>query len=271
MPQHEHTYGWIRQIPDRNDLHYSAPSPVPVAMPSFRDLSQYGPPIFDQRKEGSCTANMGARLAYHAAVLSGTRAVFVPSRDGLYAQTLKLEDNFGWDAGASIRSTLKAIAKVGVWPEDQPGALANQPYNENGYRTEPSEESLAYGLQHQGLVYRDVQQKLDQIQAAIFYGFPVGFGMSICESFETDEVARTGIVPIPKRGEKVLGGHALTIEGYADIGYRWVPPRHFFGPNSWEDAWGDHGFFAISYEHLLNPEHCSDFWVLQSIEVSDNA
>lgn len=264
---HQHAYGWIRQIQDHNDLHFSAPSPVvPTILPSFRDLHPYGPPIFDQGKEGSCTANMGSRLVYHAAVASATRRVFVPSRDGLYAQTLKIEDNFGWDAGASIRATLKAIAKFGIWPEGEPDNPANQEYTGEGYRTEPSEASLAFGLDHQGLVYRDVRQKLDQLRAALYLGLPIGFGLSVCESMESDKVAESGIIPIPEKGEKVLGGHALTIEGYTDIQYGWIPPRHFFGPNSWGN-WGREGYFAISYEHMLNSEHCSDFWVLQTVEV----
>ena len=47
-------------------------------------------------------------------------------------------------------------------------------------------------------------------------GYPFVFGFSVYESFETDEVAKTGIMPMPQKNEKVLGGHAVSAVGFND-------------------------------------------------------
>lgn len=41
-------------------------------------------------------------------------------------------------------------------------------------------------------------------------------GIAVYESFESQEVARTGEVPMPKPDEKMLGGHAILCCGYND-------------------------------------------------------
>jgi len=65
--------------------------------------------------------------------------------------------------------------------------------------------------------------------------------MSVYESFETDRVAKTGIVPVPKKGELVLGGHAMLIVGYKKI----RQTLYFIVRNSWGTGWGDKGYCYI--------------------------
>jgi len=36
-------------------------------------------------------------------------------------------------------------------------------------------------------------------------GFPFVFGFTVYESFESQEVAKTGVVPLPNPDEKVMG------------------------------------------------------------------
>jgi hypothetical protein len=40
-------------------------------------------------------------------------------------------------------------------------------------------------------------------------GYPFVLGFTVYESFESDTVAQTGIVPMPRSGEQVLGGHCV--------------------------------------------------------------
>ena len=47
---------------------------------------------------------------------------------------------------------------------------------------------------------------LHQMQGCLASGYLFVFGFTVYESFMTPEVAKTGEVPLPPRGEQVLGG-----------------------------------------------------------------
>jgi len=47
-------------------------------------------------------------------------------------------------------------------------------------------------------------------------GFPFVFGFAVYESLETEEVIRTGVIPMPQTNERMLGGHAVMAVGYDD-------------------------------------------------------
>jgi C1A family cysteine protease len=56
----------------------------------------------------------------------------------------------------------------------------------------------------------------------------IAFGFMVYESFESSGVARTGIVPMPKRGEQVLGGHEVLA-----VGFLKSEPDYVLVRNSW--------------------------------------
>jgi C1A family cysteine protease len=47
-------------------------------------------------------------------------------------------------------------------------------------------------------------------------GYPFFNGFTVNESFESPDVAHTGVVPLSSRHEKVIGGHAAAATGYDD-------------------------------------------------------
>ena len=65
---------------------------------------------------------------------------------------------------------------------------------------------------------------------------------------------------MPGPRESLLGGHAVVAVGYHN------PSRRFVIRNSWGTGWGDHGYFYMPYELLINPDMADDFWVLAAIE-----
>ena len=78
-------------------------------------------------------------------------------------------------------------------------------------------------------------------------GYPFVFGFAVYESFESKEVAQSGVVPMPKPGERVLGGHAVMAVGYDDA------QRDFIVRNSWGSGWGQDGYFLMPYHYLHDP------------------
>jgi C1A family cysteine protease len=101
---------------------------------------------------------------------------------------------------------------------------------------------------------------LHQIQGCLASGYPVVFGFSVYESFETQEVARSGVVPLPKKGEKQLGGHAVLAVGYDDTA------QSFIVRNSWGPSWGQDGYFTMPYAYVTSGQLASDFWALYTVE-----
>ena len=95
------------------------------------------------------------------------------------------------------------------------------------------------------------------MKSALVEGYPVILGINVYESFESDQVAKTGIVPMSKRGENLLGGHAVLAVGYKDDvnskGQGFVICR-----NSWGENWGDMGYFYLPYSYFA--KYVTDMW-----------
>jgi C1A family cysteine protease len=90
-------------------------------------------------------------------------------------------------------------------------------------------------------------------------GYPFVYGFTVYESFESDEVAKTGAAPMPTAGEKVLGGHAVVAVGYDDASQR------FISRNSWGTGWGMAGYFTIPYAYLTDGNLADDFWTIRLV------
>ena len=89
---------------------------------------------------------------------------------------------------------------------------------------------------------------------------PIIFGMCIYDSFLTDAVASTGIVPMPNlTTEKLLGGHCIVMIGFDNT------KSHFICVNCWGTSWGANGFFYLPYDYALNPSLAADFCCLDFI------
>jgi len=88
---------------------------------------------------------------------------------------------------------------------------------------------------------------------------PFVFGFAVYESFETEEVAKTGVMTMPTEKDNILGGHAVMAVGYDN------DREVFIIRNSWGVNWGDQGYFYMPYEYMTNKNLCSDFWVVKKV------
>ena len=87
------------------------------------------------------------------------------------------------------------------------------------------------------------------------------FGFSVYESFESPRVAETGVVPLPRLGERVLGGHAVVACGYD------LRASRFTVRNSWGARWGMGGYFTMPFAYLTNAFLSADFWTIRRVPV----
>jgi C1A family cysteine protease len=156
---------------------------------------------------------------------------------------------------------MKSVAKLGVCREDPTWPYDADPFPPNNKLTQkPSDAAYAEALKYQAIQYQRVPQVLSQMKGCLAAGYPFVFGFTVYESFESQQVAQSGVVPMPHTGEQVLGGHAVLAVGYDDTQQR------FIVRNSWGTSWGDKGYCHMPYLYLTDPQLASDIWTLRLIE-----
>lgn len=244
-------YGWRRQLPDWRDWQFPMVA-KPITLPHSVDLRPKDSPIYDQGELGSCTGNATAGAVQFERRRQGL-ADFVPSRLFAYYNGRALEGTTDQDAGAAIRDVVKQSAALGICPETE------WPYDINQFATKPTDQCYADALHDRVLQYYAVHQSAIGVKTCLALGYPMVFGFSVYESFESDIVAQTGVVPMPGPNEGMVGGHAVMAVGYDDF------HKRFTVRNSWGAGWGAHGYFTIPYGYVLDPNLASDFWLLQLV------
>jgi C1A family cysteine protease len=249
-------YGWIPDIPDQRDFLFAAP---PVTLPPKVDLRPGCPEVYDQGQLGSCTANAIGAAHQFEQIKQEDKDAFNPSRLFIYYNERAIEGTVDQDAGAMIRDGIKTVAKQGVCPEKE------WPYMIGKFTAKPPKPCYTHAKNHQVVSYQRVAQTQDQMKGCLAAGFPFVFGFAVYESFETQAVAKTGVVPMPDKTEKMLGGHAVMAVGYDDSEGR------FIVRNSWGPKWGQGGYFTMPYDYLVNQDLAADFWTIRLVEVDGEA
>lgn len=252
-------YGWIPDIPDQRDLKFDPdqrfPSgPAGIAYSRLAPLSQSVNlsakcgPVLDQGQLGSCTANATS------GAITFIEPGFLGSRLFMYYNGRALEGTVNEDSGCQLRDVVKQVNKLGVCPE------SDWAYNVSGFAVKPGANAFATAKKDLLLQYLSIQQDVNHMKACLAAGFPFIFGFTVYDSFESDVVASSGIVPMPGPEESVIGGHAVMCIGYDD------KTADFLVRNSWGKDWGQGGNFEIPYAYLSNPDLAADFWTLRKME-----
>lgn len=226
-----------------------------VQLPAMVDLRSLCPPVFDQGQLGSCTANAGI-----AAYMMLKKTNDMKSRLFQYYEERVLEAQVEGDqtivqqdSGACIRDIVVILNNNGACPE------SDMPYSDDqSVLTEvPSPQVISDAGTSKIGSYYSVPDVNGIKQVLALKQEPVCIGISVYDSFESSDVAQTGIIPIPDTTkETVQGGHAVLVVGYDDS------KQWFIVRNSWGDSWGDKGYFYLPYE-FFNKGFASDFWVMQ--------
>jgi C1A family cysteine protease len=244
-------YGCVKNTYDHRDIIYSPSTLIPTDLPTKIDM-RTSPiaPIFDQAQYGSCVSNavcFAAQQKLGKLTLSdGLSRFFLYYNARVLIEGSKAKD----DTGLMIRSGFLSLKKYGDILE------VNYPYVVKNFAKKPTLKQYNNALKISGTQFNTVNQDLIALKTALFNGKPIVFGFMVYDSFESVEVAKTGVVPLPLKTENILGGHAVTIVGYDDL------TKKFIIRNSWGTTWGDKGYCYFPYEMILNPQLCSDFTIL---------
>ena len=169
----------------------------------------------------------------------------------LYYEERVLEGAVYEDAGAEIRDGMKVLSQTGCSPE------VDAPYNTNNFTRKPSATALADAAGFKITSYHRCDTLAD-IKTAVAGGYGVVLGFDVYESFMTDQVAETGVMPMPTAYEQCVGGHAVFVCGYkSDPAYS--GGGYLIIKNSWSTDWGDKGYFYMPYAYVTS-EYVGDNW-----------
>lgn len=241
-------------------------------LPGSTDLRQWCPPIEDQGKIGSCTAQAGVSIVeYFERRAFGNH--LDASRLFVYKTTRNLLHYTG-DTGAYLRSAMASLALFGVPPEEY------WPYSETDFDREPPGFCYALARNYQAVSYyrldvpgtaRDAL--LTTIKKNLSAGIPAMFGFTVYASYM--QSAKTGKIPFPGPNEKTVGGHAIVAIGYDDsisiknTGSNGMETKGaLLVRNSWGTGWGMDGYGWLPYEYVLKGL-AVDWWSLLKCEWID--
>jgi C1A family cysteine protease len=269
----QHVFGLKPSKLDGTEKVFNHDRYMSMDLPVSFDMRPSCPPVYDQGQEGSCTANAGCG----ARVMLAKDTTLGLSRAFLYYMERSLEGNTGEDSGASMKDIGVATQQYGICPE------VDMPYSDSGYTTAPSDKATADALAYK-ISGSKMVTGIDGIKTALFVrNQPVLMGMTVYESMESETTAKTGVLPMPKADEQVMGGHAVLIVGYTDklpdsvaaslpeetplerfldmLFGKKQPSGYFIVRNSWGVQWGDGGYFYMPYEYVTKG-YANEFWII---------
>ena len=243
--------GCLYSLPDFRNYKYAKIKPIPLSeqLPDSVDLRPVCSPIKDQDGVGSC-------LAFS---LTGIMEFNDKKPDGQFTSLSELflyyiiRDMMGttdYDSGGYITYGLKCLAQRGVCTEEE------YPYDNAIYRYKemPTGRLLLSGLKHKIDTYWELDTQNDML-TCLADGYAFICGVSVYDSFVSDEIRRTGVIPMPGPNEKLRGGHAIMICGYD------TNTQRFIFRNSWGTIWGMDGYGTISFEYVSSMGW--NFWTVR--------
>jgi C1A family cysteine protease len=239
--------------------------PARAKLPLSVDLRAWCSPIEDQGELGSCAAHAGVGIVEYFERRAFGKHIDA-SRLFLYKVTRNLL-NWTGDTGAFLRTTMEAMVLFGVPPEEY------WKYEVADFDKEPTAFLYAFAQSFQAISYyrldpfltpKDVL--LDRIKTYLASGLPSMVGFTVYSSIS--QADKTGLIPFPTPGEKILGGHAVDVVGYDNeikIKNMNVGAQETTGAllirNSWGTGWGSGGYGWLPYEYVIKGL-AVDWWSL---------
>jgi C1A family cysteine protease len=169
----------------------------------------------------------------------------IPATTDLRSSFKEYNQNFGSSAATSIASILDSYNLRYTFDNSDIVALSSIRNCIKKFKI----------LDQKTLKYTKLSNFKNTLRQSLSDGYPIIFGFTIYESFESEDVKKTGIVKNPSKDEKILGGLCAVIVGYDGDNHRWIV-KHPFGKE-----FGDNGYIYIPFDILAkNNNLTSDFW-----------
>jgi len=248
--------------PDPRDHRYGAVHGLEPSLPPRVDLRPQLPPCFDQGALGSCGPNSGDGLMcflYPELAHTGF------SRLHIYYNVRLKEGTVDQDSGVETRDVLAVLMLSGAAPE------SDWPYDVARFKEVPPEAVNTAAEQYTLASFSRLVAEQEML-SCLAAGFPFLLGFECFASIDSEDLARTGVMPFPNASEALVGGHDVLCVGY-DLNFKSsdefkrsgldpsrVADQALLIRNSWGTSWGDAGHFWMPLPYASNPSTGGDAW-----------
>lgn len=238
--------GCIRDKFDDRDYLMRAYLPV-VRLPGKVDYTPKTSPVRNQGDEGTCVAFATASgMKEYQELLDYSKLIILSPRF-IYSECKKI-DGMPDEEGTTVRMAMKVIKTKGVCQEKL------WPYSPH-QKTKAKKGANVDAKKFCVLGYARILN-LNDLRLSLYSKGPCVIGVEVFDGFMT---TRTGVVPLPRRTEEPLGGHAICVVGYDDQN------RLIKFKNSWSEKWGQKGFGFLPYPYI--ERYMMDAW--SSVDIED--
>jgi C1A family cysteine protease len=231
-----------------NSLNKQLALPVQV---SLQNKIKY---ILDQGYIGSCVANVFSQYI----LMTNNNTTFISRLYFYYCCRLLSKLPNTEDTGLNIRDACKTINKVGYCNEQ------SWIYNVSNFDVMPPLRCFQAPVckippqySYFFITGANSDKLLYNLKNVFISGKPIIFGISVYSSLLSNNVSKTGIVPLPdKTKETFEGGHCVLGIGYDDT------KNYIICVNSWGKNWGNGGLFYLPYNYVTDNDLAGDFCVV---------
>ena len=238
--------GCIKDKFDDRDYLMRAYLPV-IKLPKKIDYTPKLSPVRDQGDEGTCVSfACAAGMKEYQELLDYEKLVELSPRF-VYSECKKI-DGMPREEGTTIRAAMQVLEGKGVcqekfWPY--------QPHQKDKPKKGAEVNAKKFCVKTYARILN-----LNELRLSLASKGPCVIGVEV---FEGMMKTKTGIVPMPKKNEAALGGHAICPVGYDD------KKKVIKFKNSWSDKWGQKGYGFLPYDYI--ERYMMDAW--SSIDIED--
>jgi C1A family cysteine protease len=220
------------------------PPALRAKLPAIVDYTDKMVGVSDQGDEGTCVgfATVDGMKEYQET--KEWKKTIQLSVRYVYSEAQKIDGYPDDEEGTDIRCAMKVLNVKGVPPQS---CWKYKPHQTNKPCNNADDLAMAYRID------RYVRLKtLAEMKESLFVNGPFVAGVEVYESWMTAAVDKAGVIPMPKKDEELLGGHAICIVGYDD------KKKRFKFKNSWSRGWGDDGYGYLLYTYMT--KYGMDCW-----------
>jgi len=238
--------GCVKDKLDERDYLMRAYLPV-VRLPRKVDYTRNMTPVRDQKEEGTCVGfAVAVGMKEYQEFLDYKKVVELSPRF-IYSESKKIDGMPGIE-GTTVRASMRALKKMGVcqerlWPYS--------PHQKDKAKVGVKANAKKFSI----VAYARILN-LAELRLSLAGKGPVVLGIEV---FNGIMQSRSGVVPLPKKNETSLGGHAVAACGYDD------EKRLIKFKNSWSNQWGDKGYGYLPYPYI--ERYMMDAW--SSVDIED--
>jgi len=215
----------------------------PIPLPKSLDYALEMSPVRNQGNEGTCVAFASVVGVKEYQDQKEYKRLIQLSPRYLYHLCKKFDGQPDED-GTYPRIAMKVLAKYGVAEES---CWPYKPFQKDFPCADANKEAKRYRIKAYARLYSVVEMR-----RSLAINGPFLAGVRVFKSWFSKRVIKSGIIPMPRKNEKAVGGHAVCILGFNDA------KQIFKFKNSWGRSWADKGYGYFSYAYMQ--QYCVDAW-----------